>query len=108
MESTKTSKGILIASLLVFGVGLTSIDLYQDHVIQKQRYELQWLVAHATIRPETIVADLKKEGKIPANAALSSPSKSQAPAASSTPADKPAAAAASAPPAAQVAPALKP
>jgi hypothetical protein len=97
MESTKTSKGILIAALLVFGVGLTSIDIYQDHVIQKQRFELQWLVAHATIRPETIVADLEKAGKLPVKSGAA-----QAPAATVASAHT------SAPPAAQVSPAVKP
>jgi len=97
MESTKASKGILIALLLVFGVGLTSIDIYQDHVIQKQRFELQWLVAHATIRPETILADLKKDGKLPAKSVAG-----QAQAATVAPASS------SAPPAAQVSPAVKP
>ena len=83
--------------LFVFGVGLTSIDIYQDHVIQKQRFELQWLVAHATIRPEMIVADLKKAGKLPAKSAAGQPQAATvAPASSSVP------------PAAQVPPAVKP
>ncbi|HKM90278.1 MAG TPA: hypothetical protein VJX29_06665 [Candidatus Acidoferrales bacterium] len=97
MQSTKTSKGILLALLLVFVVGLTSVNIYQDRVIQKQRFELQWLVTHATIRPETIVADLAKEGKLPKKSGAV-----QAPAANVVPAASPA------PPAAQVAPAVKP
>ncbi len=97
MQSTKTSKGILLASLLVFVVGLTSINIYQDRVIQKQRFELRWLMAHSTIRPETIVADLAREGKLPQKSgAVQTPAANVAPAPSS------------APPAAQVAPAVKP
>jgi len=98
-------------ALLVAVLGLTALDIFQDRVIEKQLYELRWLTAHSTIRPDTIVADLKKEGKIPADAKLSSAppqSNSQAPSASSTPAVKSASAPASAPPAAQVTPSLKP
>jgi len=87
----------LLGSLLVFVVGLTSINIYQDRVIQKQRFELQWLLAHSTIRPETIVADLAKEGKLPQKSGAV-----KAPAANVVPASP------SAPPAAQVAPAVKP
>ena len=87
----------MLVLLLVFAVGLTSVNIYQDHVIQKQRFELQWLVAHATIRPETIVADLAKAGKLPPKSGAV-----QASAANVSPA------ATSAPPAAQVSPAVKP
>lgn len=43
---------MLIAFLLAVVVGLTALNLYQDKVIEKQRYELQWLMTHATIRME--------------------------------------------------------
>jgi hypothetical protein len=97
MVSTKTSKAILLVSLLVFGVTLTSINIYQDRLIQKQRFELQWLMAHSTIRPETIAADLAKAAK---DAPKSGGA--HAPAATVTSAHT------SAPPAAQVSPAVKP
>jgi len=47
----------LTVFLLLTIVGLVAIDIYQDRVIQKQRYELRWLITHSIIRPDTIAAD---------------------------------------------------
>lgn len=58
MESTKNSRVTLIAFLLAVVVGLTALNIYQDKVIEKQRYELQWLMTHATINVE-LPKDLK-------------------------------------------------
>ncbi len=71
MESTKTSRGFLVAILLVVVVGLTALDIYQDRVIQKQRYELRWLVTHATIHVDANSADAAKTAPSasPSNAA---------------------------------------
>jgi hypothetical protein len=60
MENTKRSNNFLIVFLLLTVVGTTAIDIYQDRVIEKQRYELKWILAHSKIVPETIVADLAK------------------------------------------------
>jgi Tfp pilus assembly protein PilE len=67
MESTKTSRGFLVAVLLVAVCALTALNIYQDHVIKSQRYELRWLMTHSVIRPETIAADLARnsQGKGP-------------------------------------------
>ena len=60
MESTKTSRGFLIAILLLVVAGLTALDIYQDHVINKQRYELRWLMTHSIIRPDAAAVDPAK------------------------------------------------
>lgn len=36
------------------------MDIYQDHVIQRQRYEMRWLLAHATIHLDANPADVAK------------------------------------------------
>ena len=41
---------MLIAFLLAVIVGLTALNMYQDKVIEKQRYELQWLLTHSIIK----------------------------------------------------------
>jgi hypothetical protein len=86
MESTKKSHLFLIVFLLLTVVGITAIDIYQDRVIEKQRYELKWLLAHSTIRPETILADVAKGGqgasktdRVQAQAASVTPAPSSAP-----------------------------
>ncbi len=60
MENAKKQFNFLIVFLLLAVVAIAAIDIYQDRVIEKQRYELRWLLAHSTIRPETIAADLAK------------------------------------------------
>jgi cytoskeletal protein RodZ len=57
MESTRTSRGFVVAVLLVAVVALTALNVFQDHVINVQRYELRWLLTHSTIRPDTIRSD---------------------------------------------------
>ena len=52
MESTKTSRGFLVAILLVTVVGLTALDIYQDHVIRRQQFELRWLMTHTVFKAE--------------------------------------------------------
>jgi hypothetical protein len=59
MESTKTSRGFLVAILVVVVVGLTALDIYQDHVIAHQRYELNWLKTHSIISLDAIAADVR-------------------------------------------------
>jgi len=51
----------IVTFLLVTVLALTGMNMYQEHVIQKQRFELRWLLAHSVIRPETIAADLQRE-----------------------------------------------
>jgi len=51
----------IVTFLFVAVLALTGMNMYQQHVIQKQRFELRWLLAHSVIRPETIAADLEKE-----------------------------------------------
>jgi len=60
MESTKTSRGFLVAILLVVVVGLTALDIYQDHVIKFQRDQLRWLMTHSIIRPDVVATDPAK------------------------------------------------
>lgn len=60
MESTKTSRGFLVAILCVVVVGLTALDIYQDHVIRVQRDDLRWLLTHAIIRMDANPADAAK------------------------------------------------
>jgi len=55
MESTKTSRGLLVAILLVTVVALTALDIFQDRVIERQRVELRWLITHTVIRPDVPV-----------------------------------------------------
>jgi hypothetical protein len=62
MQSTRTSRGVLIAILALAVTGLTALNIYQDHIIAKQRYELGWLMTHSTIRMDLIAADLAKNG----------------------------------------------
>jgi len=52
MESTKSSRGLVIAILIVVVLALTAQNVWQDRVIQQQRYELRWLLTHSTIRPD--------------------------------------------------------
>jgi len=67
MESTKKSSATLIAFLLAVVVGLTALNMYQDKVIAKQRFELQWLMTHAVI---------KMDGPVPGKGAAQSPAPS--------------------------------
>ncbi|HXZ18775.1 MAG TPA: hypothetical protein VEG63_02440 [Candidatus Acidoferrales bacterium] len=71
MESTKTSRGFLVAILCVVVVGLTALDIYQDRVIERQRFELRWLLTHAIIRADAAPADAAKPAPSasPSNAA---------------------------------------
>jgi hypothetical protein len=68
MESTKKSSALLIAFLLAVVVGLTALNLFQDKVIEQQRYELHWLVTHSTIRMELPPAKGTQPGQAPASA----------------------------------------
>ncbi len=63
MESTKNSKGVVIAILVLVVMGLTALDVYQDRIIAKQRFEMTWLLTHATIRPDLIAADVAKNAQ---------------------------------------------
>ena len=67
MESTKRSSATLVAFLLAVVVGLTALNMYQDKVIEKQRYELQWLLTHATIKMELPPAKGAPNTPAPAN-----------------------------------------
>jgi len=73
MESTKTSRGFLVAILVVAVVGLTALDVYQDRVIAQQRYELNWLKTHSVINLDAIAADIR------AAKAAQNPAKNDAP-----------------------------
>jgi hypothetical protein len=77
MESSKNSRVTLIAFLLAVVVGLTALNIYQDKVIDKQRYELQWLIAHATINVE-MPAQGKDAKSGPAPAGMKSDAKQDA------------------------------
>jgi hypothetical protein len=87
MENTRKQGAFLVPFLLVAVLGLTGQSIYQNHVIQRQRFELRWLLEHATIDPASIAKDLAagaaKDGGKPlrpgASAAQAAPS---APAAS--------------------------
>ena len=68
MESTKKSRGLVVVVLVLVVTGLTALNVYQDHIIAKQRYELSWLMTHSTIRPDLIAADIAKSGKAAAQA----------------------------------------
>ena len=61
MESTKSSRGFLVAILFVALLGVTALDIYQDKVIAKQRYELNWLKTHSIISLDAIAADVRAE-----------------------------------------------
>ncbi|HUJ41948.1 MAG TPA: hypothetical protein VLW54_15505 [Candidatus Acidoferrales bacterium] len=52
MQSTKSSRGFLLALLMVVVLGLTALNIYQDQIIHRQQYELRWLLTHSTIRPD--------------------------------------------------------
>jgi len=52
MQSTKSSRSFVIAILVVVVLALTAQNIWQDHLIQVQRYELRWLLTHSTIRPD--------------------------------------------------------
>ena len=52
MESTQKSRAFLIVFLIAAVAGLTALDMYQDRVIEKQKYELRWLMTHAVIKTE--------------------------------------------------------
>jgi len=60
MESTKTSRGALVAILVVTVAGLVALDIYQDRIIERQRNELRWLMTHSIIRPDAVAADAAK------------------------------------------------
>jgi uncharacterized membrane protein len=96
MENEKKPNHFLIVFLLLTIVGITAIDIYQDRVIEKQRYELKWLLAHSQIIPETILADAAKaaQGKPSSNGV-------QTQAANVAPVPSPAPAAVQPPPAAK-------
>jgi hypothetical protein len=99
MESTKSSRGFLLAVLLVAVVGLTALDIYQDLIIRRQRDDLRWLMTHSVIRLDAPVPDASKPAPAaqpapkndsakasPANVALIPPSaKPAAPAPASKP-----------------------
>ena len=68
---------MLIAFLLAVVVGLTALNLYQDKVIEKQRYELQWLLTHSTIKME-LSKPAKGEPQSPAPAATKPDQKANA------------------------------
>jgi len=94
MESTKSSRGLVIAILLLAVLALTAQNIWQDHLIQRQRYELRWLLTHSTIRPDVPAAAKSAPGAPAANHA-------QAPGASVAevpPSSKPAAPASTAKP----------
>jgi hypothetical protein len=57
MESTKQSRGFVVAALLAAVVALAALNVYQDHIINRQRYELRWLLTHSTIRPDAVRSD---------------------------------------------------
>ena len=64
---------MLTVLLVVVGV-LTALDIYQNRIIQTQRFELGWLLTHSTIRPDTILADLQKKTQgAPASDAVKAP-----------------------------------
>jgi hypothetical protein len=89
MESTKTSRSVVVAVLVLLVSGLTALNIYQDHVIAKQRFELHWLLTHSTIRPDILAAEAAKKAP-----AASTPNRGNAPAASVaevSPSSKPAA-----------------
>jgi len=56
MENAKKPNYFLVVFLLLTVLGITAINIYQDRVIEKQRYELRWLLTHSTIRPDVDVA----------------------------------------------------
>jgi len=58
MESTRTSRGFVVALLSVVVLALAALNVYQDHVINRQRYELRWLMTHSTIRPDAPTANV--------------------------------------------------
>ena len=42
----------MLAILMLVVVGMTALNIYQDHVIHRQQYELRWLLTHSVIRPD--------------------------------------------------------
>jgi len=56
MENAKKPNYFLVVFLLLTVLGITAINIYQDRVIEKQRYELRWLLTHSTIRPDVDAA----------------------------------------------------
>lgn len=75
MESTKTSRGFLVAILVGTVVVMTALDIYQDRVIAQQRFELRWLMTHSVIRPDVPMDAVAKAtiGSAAADAAKAAP-----------------------------------
>jgi hypothetical protein len=49
-ESAKKPNTFIVALLLVAVLGLSALNIYQDHVIASQRVELHWMMEHGTFR----------------------------------------------------------
>jgi hypothetical protein len=49
MENEKKFSAFLVPFLVFAVVGLTALDIYQNRIIERQRYEMRWLVTHAKI-----------------------------------------------------------
>ena len=65
MENAKKPNAFLVVFLLLTVVLLVAMDIYQDRLIQQQRYELHWLLTHSTIRPEAFPSDAKAPQALP-------------------------------------------
>lgn len=83
--NAKKPNAFLIVFLLLTVLGLVAIDIYQDRVIQKQRYEIRWLMTHGTFRPDPVVASDAK-----AQQPAAKPESAQAQASNVAPAQSPA------------------
>ena len=61
----KKPNAFLVVFLLLTIVALVAIDMYQDRVIQRQRYELRWLMTHSIIRPDAPASGINSQKPAP-------------------------------------------
>ena len=63
-EKPKSNIAMLVFLFLAF-LALTAMNIYQDHVIRQQRFEVRWMLEHGTFRIDPAEAAAGNVPKLP-------------------------------------------